>query len=235
MILSAPIYVLKRRAKAMARAEAMPLAQALDIIAKAEGYQSWSHLSAADAALGRPAKLLARLTDASLTVLAARPAQGKTLLGLELLIEALQQRRPAHFFTLEYTQTQVRDHLRALAPETNTDALQIDTSDHLNAAHITAQLGDAAPRGLVVIDYLQLLDQRRDTAPLAAQLQVLKAFAQVRQLTLICLSQIDRSYDPKVKSLPDINDLRLPNPVDLAVFDQMIFLGEGGLRLRTAA
>lgn len=87
---------------------------------------------------------------------------------------------------------------------------------------------------MAVIDYLQLLDQRRDTPPLADQIAALSAFARTRQITLICLSQIDRHFDPQVKALPDQQDIRLPNPVDLNHFDQMLFLHDGALRLRAA-
>jgi len=44
MDLSAPIYELKRKAKALRRDTGMPHNQALDQIAKGEGYVSWSFL-----------------------------------------------------------------------------------------------------------------------------------------------------------------------------------------------
>src|SRR5678809_1215162 len=47
---------------------------------------------------------------------------------------------------------------------------------------------------LVIIDYLQLLDQKRLNASIEDQIQRLKAFAVERQLIVVCLSQIDRRY-----------------------------------------
>lgn len=46
MSLSAPIYVLKRRAKQLSREAGIPLNQALDRIARDEGFQTWSLLIA---------------------------------------------------------------------------------------------------------------------------------------------------------------------------------------------
>jgi hypothetical protein len=46
MSLSAPIHVLKRRAKLRARKGDIPLHEALDRIARAEGFRSWSLLAA---------------------------------------------------------------------------------------------------------------------------------------------------------------------------------------------
>ena len=46
MKLSAPVFQLKRRAKLMARAGNMPLNEALDQIAREEGFTRWSLLSA---------------------------------------------------------------------------------------------------------------------------------------------------------------------------------------------
>ena len=114
MQLSAPIYALKRKAKQTARAQGVPLHTVLDALAQREGYQSWSHLSAADAALGRAARLATRLDQGALVLLAARPWQGKTRLGLELLAEAVKQHRQAVFFTLEYTHPQVQAVLKDL-------------------------------------------------------------------------------------------------------------------------
>jgi hypothetical protein len=46
MKFSAPIYILKQQAKAFSRKERIPLRDALDQIAKREGFGSWSLLAA---------------------------------------------------------------------------------------------------------------------------------------------------------------------------------------------
>lgn len=86
-----------------------------------------------------------------------------------------------------------------------------------------------------MIDYLQLLDQRRDSPPLTVQVPALRAFARDRGLILVFISQIDRSFDPALKPLPDLGDVRLPNPLDLSLFDRTCFLHGGEIRFQAMA
>jgi replicative DNA helicase len=84
---------------------------------------------------------------------------------------------------------------------------------------------------LVVVDYLQLLDQRRDKPGLAIQVQELRAFANASQSVVVCLSQIGRKYTLASRECPSMQDVRLPNPADLSVFDKACFLQGGKMRL----
>ena len=94
----------------------------------------------------------------------------------------------------------------------------------------------AAPRGtVVVIDYLQLLDQRRENPDLTVQVRALRSFARDKGLIVIFISQIDRSYDPSIKSCPDLGDVRLPNPLDLALFDKTCFLNNAEVQFRATS
>ncbi|GLK85340.1 DNA helicase [Ancylobacter defluvii] len=232
MRLSAPLYQLKRRARLLSRREELPLHAALDRVAAEQGFASWS-LLAAKAAMASPAsKLFARLHPGDLLLVAARPGHGKTLLALELAVEAMTQGRPAMFFTLEYEERQVADRLRALGVEPSRfDGLfTCDCSDAISAGHVMAALASAPAGTLAVIDYLQLLDQKRSNPELMTQIRLLRAFARERQLMLVFLSQIDRSYDPAVKPLPDLTDVRLPNPLDLSLFSKACFLNDGAVR-----
>ena len=45
------------------------------------------------------------------------------------------------------------------------------------------------------------------------------------------ISEIDRSFDLADKTLPDLTDVRLPNPLDLRVFDKACFLHQGQVTL----
>lgn len=91
----------------------------------------------------------------------------------------------------------------------------------------------SAPQGtLIVIDYLQLLDQKRENPSLAEQVRALRSFAQDRGVIIVFVSQIDRSYDPSKKTTPDIEDIRLPNPLDLKLFDKLCFLHNGEVQFQ---
>jgi len=229
MKLSAPIYRLKREAKLLARKDNIPLHEALNRVARREGHSRWSLLAKKLAATQPAEKLFARLSPGDLLLVGARPGQGKTLLSLGLAVEAMKSGNRAAFFSLEYTEADVVDRLRAIGVERAEFAtlFAFDGSDAVNADYIIEALELAPPGTLVVVDYLQLLDQKRANPELAVQLRALKTFAQDRGLIIVCISQIDRSYDPAKKRFPDIGDVRLPNPVDLHLFNKTCFLREG--------
>lgn len=66
------------------------------------------------------------------------------------------------------------------------------------------------------------------------QVRTLKAFARDSGVVLVFISQIDRSYDPAKKPVPDISDIRLPNPLDLSLFSKTCFLNRGEIRFEAA-
>lgn len=235
MKLSAPLYVLKRRAKALAREEKLPLHQALDRVAAREGFAAWSLLMARTATSLDAAELYAGLEPGDLLLLGARPGQGKTLTSLRLTVEAMKAGRRAYFFSLEYTEADIAGRFRAIGedPARFGDLFAFDCSDGINAGAIADKMADAARGTLAVIDYMQILDQKRDDPPLMAQVAMLRAFARARGIAIVFLSQIDRTFDPAAKPVPGPEDVRLPNPLDLALFDKTCFLH--GRQMRFAA
>ena len=48
----------------------------------------------------------------------------------------------------------------------------------------------------------------------------------------VLISQIDRSYDPSKKPFPGLDDVRLPNPLDLKLFDKACFVHDGEMRFQ---
>jgi len=236
MKLSAPIYALKRRAKALALKDNIPLHTALDRVAAEEGFAAWSLLSAKAAALSPAARLYARLSPGDLVLLGARPGQGKTLMGLELAVEAMKTGHRASFFTLEYTAQDIEGRFRAIGAEGSDYAslFTFDDSDDINADYIVARLQDASSSTLTVIDYLQLLDQKRANPELSEQMRTLHSFARERGIVFVLLSQIDRRFDPAAKPVPDLADVRLPNRLDLSLFSKTCFLNDGKIQFAAA-
>jgi replicative DNA helicase len=235
MKLSAPIYRLKRNARLLSRQKNIPLIRALDEIAQQEGCESWSLLAARQAAEAPAARLFGQLRQGDLLLVGARPGHGKTLLGLELALEAIKFGSWGKFFSLEFTKGDMRDCLRAIGADRGLlqNMFEFDGSDAISADYLIAALA-GAPRGtLVVIDYLQLLDQKRGRPDLMIQVKALKAFAAERGLILVFLSQIDRSYDPSEKPCPGLDDVRLPNPLDLTLFNKACFLNNSAIDFQT--
>ncbi|WP_193188442.1 DNA helicase [Nisaea sediminum] len=235
MKLSAPLFRLKRQARLLSRAEGIPLNKALDRIAVIEGFRSWSQLAARVGREHRPAAdLYAQLEPGDTVLLGARPGHGKTLLGLGLLLEAAKTGRGGTFFTLDYHEEDVARSLGSLgAGASAANAFALDTSDEICAAHIIARLSDS-PRGtLSVIDYLQLLDQRRTNPEIGVQIRNLKRFVVSSGHILVLISQIDRAFERGAAGLPGLADVRLPNPVDLTLFTKACFLHDGEARMDT--
>ena len=236
MKLSVPVYSLKRLAKELARVKKMPLHAALDHVAQKEGFASWSLLAARLCAESPARKLFDRLAPGDLVLLGARPNHGKTVMGLELAVNAVESGGCAWFFTLEWNLDDLVNGLRTLGkdPSAIGERFSFDNSDAICSTYIIDQLASAASGTVVVIDYLQLLDQKRDNPELAVQVRSLKVFARARGLIVVFISQIDRSYDPAAKPLPGLADVRLPNPLDMTLFDWNCFLNNGAIQISAA-
>ncbi|WP_299550711.1 DNA helicase [uncultured Tateyamaria sp.] len=237
MQLSAPIYVLKRKAKLLAREIDIALHQALDKVAIEEGFQSWSHLASSSANESQAGEILSQLEPGDLALIGARPGHGKTLLGLELATKASQLRRKGYFFTLDYHERDVADRLSAMGIDPNfiNSSVVVDTSDDVSADYVVSRLRAEKEPALIIVDYLQLLDQKRTHPSLDDQIKFLQRHVIDTGAICAVISQIDRSFDLSGKSMPDISDVRLPNPVDLSAFRKLFFLHNGKIQFDQAA
>ena len=237
MRLSSPIYKLKRQAKLLTRNSNIKLHKALDQIAHTEGFNSWSHLASKYAEITPAKKVLDQLKTSDVVLIGARRGHGKTLLALELAALTLTKNRTSYVFTLEYNEMEVWDHLEkfGVAYKGNGTPIIVDASDNICSAHIIERISKEPKEALIVIDYLQLLDQKRNNPPLEEQLHALKEYASKSGAIIVLISQIDRTFDLSETSLPSINDVRLPNPVDLSLFDKRCFLHDGQIQIDVAA
>ena len=98
MRLSAPIYRLRRAAKHLSREKNIPLNQALNRIAAEEGFGAWSLLTARASTSAPSRQILNHLQPGDLVLLGARPGHGKTVMSLELVVEAIKAGKKGVFF-----------------------------------------------------------------------------------------------------------------------------------------
>lgn len=233
---TSPIYRLKHQAKRLSRERDMPLHAALDHIAAGEGFNNWGHLSDRHRRdipdLSSAGELYAQLKRGDLVISAARPGQGKTLLALALAVEAMKCGRHAYFFSLDYTELDVAGRMRALGvtPGDFEDRFRFDGSEQISADYIMEKTRHMAEGTLVVVDYLQLLDQRRDNPELMSQIRALRDFSVDKGIATICISQVWRTFDAAQQAFPTLADIRLPNPLDLGLFTKACFLNDGKIR-----
>lgn len=183
--------------------------------------------------------------NGDLIIIAGRPSMGKTSFALNLAVNlAVRNRVPVAFFSLEMSKelliqrlicSEARIPLRALRAGTlGRDAWQrisavcglfyeieffIDDSPRLSVLDIRAKarrLKSQVPLGMVVIDYLQLIEGVKESRSIARQEVIseisrsLKALAKELNIPVACLSQLSRSPERRdaKKPIPQLADLR---------------------------
>ena len=237
MRLSSPIYALKRQAKLLARHTNIKLHEALNQIATKEGFSDWSHLASSYSKATPAKEIMSQLNPGDMVLIGARPGHGKTLLGLELAALAKKNKRIGYVFSLDYNDKDVWDRYEKLALDVKESdgPIVVDTSDVICAAHIIERLATTPDRAFIVVDYLQLLDQKRSNPPLEEQVRALKNFAIEYGAVVVLISQIDRAFELSSSTMPTLADIRLPNPLDLSLFDKKCFLHDGQIQIEMAA
>jgi replicative DNA helicase len=186
--------------------------------------------------------LLSGLQSADMIVLGARPSMGKTSFALDIAKHvALKEGKPVAIFSLEMARDQVIDRLissEAQVPmwklrtgrvNDETDfALIQNALDSLSRAPIfiddsaspnILQMRSMARRlqmeqslGLIVIDYLQLIQPRTNSDNIVQQIteisRGLKGLARELNVPVLALSQLSRASDQREVKIPRLSDLR---------------------------
>nr|WP_321358915.1 DNA helicase [uncultured Hyphomonas sp.] len=237
MKLSVPLFRLERQAKFLSEQEGLPLHEALDRVAHGEGYQRWSQLAASHSQAIAAERILDQLCNGDIVLLCARREHGKTTLAFEIMSEAIRQGRRSAYFTLYEYEDDVEKRLEAVGikPHETASLFTYDTSDDISASHIANKMSAFPPGALIVIDYLQILDQQRKKPALAEQLVTLSEFAASTGAIVIRISQINRTFAPRRGEYPSLDDVHFPNPVDVELFTKTCFLNDGEVRISSSA
>lgn len=186
--------------------------------------------------------MTAGLQRSDLIILAARPAMGKTTLVTNLAYNvATLNKQSVLFFSLEMSKEQLTD--RMLADVAGVDAWNIRTGnlsdeDFAKLSEASGEMAEApiyiddtpgmtvlemrtkarraahqAPLGLVIVDYLQLMQasSRSDGNRVQEVSEIsrgLKLLARELNVPVIALSQLSRSVESRSPQIPQLADLR---------------------------
>ncbi len=200
-------------------------------------------------------KLTAGLQAGELIVVAGRPSMGKTTLAINIAENAaIGARVPTAIFSMEMPSQQLafrmisslgrvdQTHLRTgkfpdedwsrintAVPLMSDAPIFIDDSASLSPTEIRARarrLKREHGLGLIVVDYLQLMQVHGSTENRATEIseicRSLKALAKELELPVIALSQLNRSVEQRTDKRPVMSDLResgaIEQDADLIVF-----------------
>ncbi len=230
MKLSSPIFVLKSHAKKLMKDQGITMSKALDLIARAEGFSSWSLLMSKSKEIlpQKYSDILGYLNDGDLVLIGSRPGIGKTSFALGLFVQAINANRSKSFcFTLAHTHKEYAARIGTYDQTIghNNERFELNYSDDISAGYIIETTKDkVAPGSLIIVDYLQLLDEKRINPPLQNQVEKLKSFAKESGCIIIFISQIVRDVEDRIDKNPTVDDIRLPNPLDLNLINKIILL-----------
>src|SRR3989338_2586870 len=187
---------------------------------------------------------LSGLQPSDLIILAARPSMGKTTFALNIALNAaVKGKVPVGFFSMEQSREQIVDRL--LCAQAMVDAWKLRTGnlseDDFPAIGIAMGTLAEAPifiddsptltpieirtrarrlqaenkLGLIIVDYLQLLEGRRSGRGEINRVQEvsdisrsLKALARELDVPVLAVSQLSRNVEGREKKIPQLSDLR---------------------------
>ena len=206
-------------------------------------------------------RAISGLNKSDLILLAARPGMGKTSMALNILLEAGKKSgKNVVFFSLEMSREQLALRLISsecfvdnkklvtgnLAPEDwekimvateslNRSHILIDDDSTVSVADILAKCRRVDNLGLVIIDYLQLMQSaggRQYSGENRQQVvsdisRALKIMAKELNVPVVCLSQLSRGPESRCDKRPMLSDLRESGAIEQDADIVMFLYREG--------
>ena len=206
-------------------------------------------------------RAISGLNNSDLILLAARPGMGKTSMALNILLDAGKRSgKKVAFFSLEMSREQLAlrlissecfidnkklvtgklddqdwENVAAAADSLNRSTILIDDDSSITVADILAKCRRVDDLGLVVIDYLQLMqsaggktrsgDNRQQIVSDISR--SLKIMAKELDVPVLCLSQLSRANESRQDKRPMLSDLRESGAIEQDA-DIVLFLYREG-------
>ncbi len=206
-------------------------------------------------------RAISGLNKSDLILLAARPGMGKTSMALNILLDAGKKSGKAvAFFSLEMSKEQLAmrlisgecfvdnkklvtgklteqdwENVAMAADSLNRANILIDDDSSVTVADILAKCRRVDNLGLVVIDYLQLMQSAGGKARAGDNRQQivsdisrsLKLMAKELNVPVLCLSQLSRANESRNDKRPMLSDLRESGAIEQDA-DIVLFLYRDG-------
>ena len=203
-------------------------------------------------------RAISGLNKSDLILLAARPGMGKTSMALNILLDAGKKSgKNVAFFSLEMSREQLAlrlissecfvdnkklvtgklteedwESVAAAADSLNRSMILIDDDSSVTVADINAKCRRVENLGLVVIDYLQLMQSAggKNSRSGENRQQIvsdisrsLKIMAKELNVPVLCLSQLSRANESRTDKRPMLSDLRESGAIEQDA-DEVLFL-----------
>ena len=206
-------------------------------------------------------RAISGLNKSDLILLAARPGMGKTSMALNILLDAGKKSgKQVAFFSLEMSREQLAlrlissecfvdnkklvtgkltdddwDKIAVAADSLNHSRILIDDDSSVTVADINAKCRRVEDLGLVVIDYLQLMQsaggktrQGDNRQQIVSDIsRSLKIMAKELNVPVLCLSQLSRANESRTDKRPMLSDLRESGAIEQDADIVMFLYREG--------
>ena len=206
-------------------------------------------------------RAISGLNSSDLILLAARPGMGKTSMALNILLDAGKKSgKKVAFFSLEMSREQLAlrlissecfvdnkklvtgklsdedwESVAAAADSLNRSTILIDDDSSVTVADILAKCRRVENLGLIVIDYLQLMQSAGGKSNRGENRQQivsdisrsLKIMAKELNVPVLCLSQLSRANESRQDKRPMLSDLRESGAIEQDA-DIVLFLYREG-------
>ena len=206
-------------------------------------------------------RAISGLNKSDLLLLAARPGMGKTSMALNILLEAGKKSgKNVAFFSLEMSREQLAlrlissecfvdnkklvtgklteedwEKVAVAADSLNRSRIFIDDDSSVSVADISAKCRRMDNLGLVIIDYLQLMQSAGGRTYSGENRQqvvsdisrALKIMAKELDVPVLCLSQLSRANESRSDKRPMLSDLRESGAIEQDADIVMFLYREG--------
>ena len=206
-------------------------------------------------------RAISGLNKSDLILLAARPGMGKTSMALNILLDAGKKSgKNVAFFSLEMSREQLAlrliasecfvdnkklvtgkltdedwESVAAAADSLNRSAIFIDDDSSVTVADILAKCRRVENLGMIIIDYLQLMQSAGGKSRGGENRQQivsdisrsLKLMAKELNVPVLCLSQLSRANESRSDKRPMLSDLRESGAIEQDA-DIVLFLYREG-------